>query len=122
VERSVGATAQGNGKVINTRDRIIKLALGGPLRRELAFEIFMAANPYPNPNVALKSLGHGAVIARHAYRPKARVGAQPFQLEGRMRRILAEFLISSTRGVSEIIGQGPIKLPEVRRSSARHGR
>src|SRR5438034_327580 len=105
-----------------TRHRIIKLPLGELLRGELAFEIFMAANPYPNPNVAFKSLGHGAVIARHAYRPKARVGAQPFQLERRMRRIITKFFVSSASGVSEIVRQCPVKFPEVRCSSGRHGR
>ena len=49
-----------------TRYRMIKLPLGELLRGELPFEIFMAASPYPNPNVAFKPLGHGAVIARHS--------------------------------------------------------
>jgi len=92
------------------------------LRRELAFEIFMAANPYPKPDVACEPLRHGAVIPRHTHRPEARVGAQPLELKGWMRRILAEFLISGERGVSEIIGQRPIKLPEVRRCSGGHAR
>ena len=58
------------------------------LRRELAFEIFMAANPYPKPDVAIEPLRHGAVITRHAHRPKARVGAQPPNKGSRTQTLL----------------------------------
>ena len=36
-------------------------------RRELTIKIFVAANPNPNPNVILKSLGNRAVITRHPH-------------------------------------------------------
>lgn len=50
-------------------------------RGESALEIFVAANPYPNPDIALEPLRHGAAITRHAHRPKARVGTQPLDLK-----------------------------------------
>ena len=54
---------------------------------KLPVKIFVATNPDPNPNVAVKSLGDGAAIASDAHRPKARVRTQPFQLQRRMRGI-----------------------------------
>jgi hypothetical protein len=48
---------------------------------KLPVKIFVAANPCPDPNVAFKSLRHGAVIARYPHRPESQVGAQSFQSE-----------------------------------------
>jgi hypothetical protein len=51
---------------------------GSGSNRKLAIKILVAANP--NPNIVLKSLRHGAIVARHSHRPKSRIGTQTFQL------------------------------------------
>ena len=84
----------------------------GSLRGKLAVKILVASNPNPNPGIGLQSLGDGAEIPRHADRPKARVGTQPFQLQRRMSWALKKPFVSGTGGVLDAGGKLAIALPE----------
>jgi hypothetical protein len=56
-------------------------AFSSGLSGKLSIEIFVAADPKPNPGVIWESLRHGAVVTRNADRPKARVSAHALKLE-----------------------------------------
>lgn len=64
---------------------------------EESVEFFMAANPYPDPEITFKSLCDGAVVARDANRPKAIVRSQALEVERWVRRILFELLVGVSR-------------------------
>jgi hypothetical protein len=68
------------------------------LRWKLPVEIPVIANPNPDPQVAVQSLGNGSIISGYAHRPKARVRTQPFQLQRRVGRILQKLFVSGARG------------------------
>jgi len=88
--------------------------------RKPSIEIGMTSNPNPNPDIVLVTPGHGPNVTRDADGPKARVFAQPLQLQARMRAILHEFLVSALGRLSDLTGQIAIQRPEVRRASGGH--
>ena len=90
-------------------------------RRKLPVEILVMANPNPDPQVAVQSLGNGAIIPGYAHRPKARVRTQPFQLQRRVGRILQKLFVSGARGLFDSVGKCAINLPEIWRSQRLHG-
>ena len=83
---------------------------------ELAVKFSVAANPNPNPHIGFKSLCDGAVIPRHPHRPETWIGTQPFQLQGRLRRILEKLLMCDTGGFLEARRERVVSLPELLRA------
>src|ERR1039457_2218356 len=88
--------------------------------RKPSIEIGMTPNPNPNPDVLLVAPGHRSRIARDTDGPKARVFAQPLQLQAGMTGILEELLVSALGRLSDLPGQVAIQRPEVRGPSRGH--
>ena len=113
------------GKMNRKRNRREFFRQGQTLRRDsrrkLPVEILVMANPNPDPQVAVQSLGNGAIIPRYTYRPKARVRTQPFQLQRRVGRILQKLFVSGARSLFGSDGKCAISLPETWCSQRRHG-
>jgi len=80
----------------------------------------VAANPCPDPNIAFKSLRHGAVITGHPHRPEARVGAQPFQFQRRVRGIFHELSMRDPGGFLDAGWKRTVCLPELSRAERFH--
>ena len=91
------------------------------LRRKLPVEILVMANPNPDPQVAVQSLGNGAIIPGYAHQPKARVRTQPFQLQRRVGRIWEKLFVSGACGLFGSDGKRAIRLPETWCSQRLHG-
>jgi len=80
---------------------------------ELPVEVFVAANPNPDPNVLSKSLSNGTIIPSHPDRPKTRIGPQPLKLERWMRGIFYELLVSRSRSLFDSAWKIAIGFPEI---------
>jgi len=87
---------------------------------KLPVKFLVAANPNPNPHISLKSLRHGTVIPRHPHRPETRVGTQPFQLQGRMSRVLEKLLMRNTGRFFDAGRELMVSLPKLLRAQRFH--
>jgi hypothetical protein len=76
----------------------------------------VAANPNPNPNVALKPLRDGAKIPRHPHGPETRIRTKPFQLQRWVCRVLEKLLMGGTSGFLDAERQCVISLPKFLRA------
>ena len=88
--------------------------------RKLTIEFGMAANPDPNPVIAIPA-GDCAVVLGDADRPAARIGAQPFQSQARVGRILAKPCVGLTGRDPNRWRQLAIKLPKFWGAARSHG-
>jgi hypothetical protein len=82
------------------------------LCRKLTVEIFVTADPNPDPKVFADPLCYGAVVPRYAYGPKAGVGAQAFKSQRGVGGVLTKFIIGRTRGIFSRGRKLAIGLPE----------
>ena len=82
-------------------------------RRKLPVEILVMANPNPDPQVAVQSLGNGAIIPGYAHRPKARVrtAAVPVAVKGGPD-FAETFCKRRARASLAPVGKRAISLPE----------
>src|SRR5204862_4909096 len=86
-----------------------------------AVELFVRANPEPEPLVAAAKCD-GTNVSRDANRPGTRIKAQSLQPQTRMRRILVEELVCASGSGSDFRRQFAIQLPKLRCCARDHAR
>lgn len=96
----------------------MKITFSSELKHPVEFLVW--ANPNPDPCVFAQPLGDRAVIARHTDRPKARVRAQPFEMETRMCRIGQKLLVGATSRRLDLGRQFSIREPEFSGAARSH--
>jgi hypothetical protein len=89
--------------------------------RKLPIEIFVIADPNPNPIIYLEPLGHCTIVPSHAHRPKAWVRAQPLETQRGMSWVVTKPRVNLPGCLADANRKSTISAPEVWRSPRLHG-